>query len=598
MPDQAAIEALIKKVVEAKFPQWKADYYQRLCTNLQVHTKGLLFSKVDTLFPNEHPDSKKHCVDTYEPITKGSIWKAINDISRIFSNSSFSVSSSDATAQKIEQNGFEGANLFNWFLTNWIDQVVATDANAYCAVYPEEYIKKYGGEAVRFVKSEHLKLISADTIAFVDESESAVQQDVEDAVVSRELFYDETIGGVNGISRIVKTYNKKVVTKIVNAIYHVFTADAVLRFWKEEATDSEYSFTYFPLKNTGRGLACFEAGGVEIQAGIKESFVAPFVSFGNLALLQHRNHRAVDLMFSYPRMSEIQTPCESNCHQHGNTGPYMVEGKICRRCKGVGFVTVQSPYKVYQKRIEGGLQSADEIKQILASSPVDFHTPEVGILNYSKDSWKEYLRMAEEAVFVYQKKVGADAESFESKMVDMEGKFSWLLVLSKAFFNVLRKVIQSYENYLVASPIDISIEEPKSFAILTEGEAFAFLAQILVSDAPMPIRDAHVKNFIQKFVSKSSPVVKALRVLPKIDPLWLFSSKDLQLFKMNSAIKPEAWTTHIYAYPVLMQLYEEDKELFDKEDKAIVEAVTAVIETLAPAPAADLKTALIKSVAE
>jgi hypothetical protein len=73
------IVKLLKVAYESKLPVWKVDYMAGICKNLQVHTKGLLFSKVDTLFPNEHPDSKAHCINTYEPITKGSIWKAMSN---------------------------------------------------------------------------------------------------------------------------------------------------------------------------------------------------------------------------------------------------------------------------------------------------------------------------------------------------------------------------------------------------------------------------------------------------------------------------------------------------------------------------------------
>ena len=594
MLQEVDINKIIRSVTLATLPEWKRKYYEQLCTNLQVHTKGLLFAKVDTLFPNEHPDSKAHCVNTYEPITKGSVWKAINDISRIFSNSSFSVSSSDVTAKAIEANSFESNNLFNWFLTKWIENAVASDANGWCAVYPAEYVKLYGGDQVRFIKSEHLRLASKDMVAFVSEGESKTEQTTEEAVVSREIFHDPNIGMANAKTTVVKTYNKKVKTKILSPVYHVFTPAYLLRFWKEDEAKEVYSYKLFPFKNKDKAIPCFEAGGVEVEEGINESFVAPFIPFGNLALLQHRNHRAVDLMFSYPRMSEVEVPCVAGCIENKANGTYLIGDQACKTCKGSGFISVQSPYKVYRKRIESGLMTDEQTKAVLNTDPVSFHTPEVGILTYSKDSWKEYLRMAEEAVFVYQKKVGADAESFESKMVDMEGKFAWLLVLSKAYFRVLRQVVQSMENYLSASPVEVSIEEPTSFAILTESEAFAFLNIIVSSDAPIYIKHQHIENFVHKFISKSSPIVKALRILKKVDPLLFYSDKSVQTFKSNSAIRPETWTTHIYAYPVLMQLYEDDKKLFEKNDKAIIDLLKKTIVQFSPmGEEGDLKTQLM-----
>lgn len=114
--EDTEIAKLIKEAIKAELPAWKKDYMAKICTNLQVHTKGNLFSKVDTLFPNEHPDSKNHCVNTYEPITKGSIWKSINNINRIFTNSSFSITASDSTLERINDKIFEGQNLFSFLL--------------------------------------------------------------------------------------------------------------------------------------------------------------------------------------------------------------------------------------------------------------------------------------------------------------------------------------------------------------------------------------------------------------------------------------------------------------------------------------------------
>lgn len=82
--DPALIPALIKNAETKTVDKWKKTYYKKVARELQVHTKGQLFKKVNTLFPNEHPDSKAHCIATYEPITKGSVWKGINNLKRIF----------------------------------------------------------------------------------------------------------------------------------------------------------------------------------------------------------------------------------------------------------------------------------------------------------------------------------------------------------------------------------------------------------------------------------------------------------------------------------------------------------------------------------
>lgn len=573
------IAKVLKMSFEAKMPGWKQEYMERICRNLQVHTKGLLFSKVDTLFPHEHPDSKAHCVNTYEPITKGSIWKGINGIIRIFYSSSFVISASDNTLELINDDWFEGKNLFSYFLDEWADNAIATDPNMLCAVYPEDA----GGDRIRFIRSEHIKLISDEMIVFISEDESEKEYGVQDSVVKREVFYDSAIDSVNARTVVEKTYNQHLFVKITKAVYHVFTKDYFIRF-SQVGTSFDYEIIYFQKQLTA--LPAFPLSGVNLILDINESFVAPFIPFGNLSLLQHRNHRAVDLMFSYPRMSEIQTPCDNLSCVDGKSHDQEGNETICSRCKGSGYVTVQSPYKVYQKKIDTGLSDPETVKQLLAAPPVDFHTPDVSILNYSKDSWKEYLNMAEEAIFVQQKKMTGNVESAEAKKIDKEAEYAWFLNISKAFNTDLTKVIQAIEEYMNASPVTVSIDQPSSFAIVTEIEAFEALDAIISSDMPIFIKSQKVENFINKYVSKSSPVVKALKVLKRVDPLLFYTNRDVATFKSNGIVDSRAWAIHVYAYPVLMKLYDEDDLLFDQDERQIAEKVLNNIPEL---PGGDLK---------
>lgn len=582
MPSEEEIVKLLKKAYDSRLPQWKADYMAGICKNLQVHTKGLLFSKVDTLFPNEHPDSKAHCINTYEPITKGSIWKAINNLVRIFSNSSFTVSASESTLEVINSDQFSGQNLFSFYLNKWIENAIATDPNALCAVYPDDYSK----DRIRFIRNEHIRHISDDLVVFVSEEESEKEYSVKDNVIKREVFYDDKIKNINARSVVEKTYNQQLVVTITKAVYHVFTKEFFIKFTSDGKT---FDWELIPFKKVFDLIPAFELTGVKLMLNINESFVAPFIPFGNLTLLQHRNHRAVDLMFSYPRMSEIQTPCDNlNCNEGTCTDAEGVETQ-CSRCKGSGFVTVQSPYKVYQKKIDTGLSDPETIKQLLAAAPVDFHTPDVHILNYSKDSWKGYLSMAEEAVFIQQKQQTGNVESAKKAEIDKEAEYSWIQNISKAFNNDLTKVIQAFEDYS-GSNATVSIEQPVSFAIVTETEAFETLNIIISSDAPIFIKAQKVENFIHKFVSKSSPVIKALKILKAVDPLLFYSQKEVQVFKSNNVVSVEAWTIHVFAYSILMQMYEADNTLFERDEADIVKMVMGKI----PAQPKDLKGELMK----
>lgn len=570
------ISDVIRKAHAYKLPEWRSSEFGRVRHNLRVHTKGIFFKKIEGLYPNEHPDSRKHCVESFEPITKGSIWKAINNLQRIFTNSAFSITASDRIIEKANSNLFDKQNFFNWFVKNWIERIIADDPNTFIAVYPDEYTKLHGGGIVRFIESEHVRHVDKDMAVFISVPESQVSRTVVSEHKTETVFYDSSIGGPNIRLGVEKTFNPTVETKFEKEVYHIVTKEYILRFWKE---GSSFDYDLLNFKNPLSILPFFQASSPELHDGVQESHVQAFIPFGNLALIQHRSHRAVDLMFSYPRMSEIQTPCDNvNC-QTDNAKP-----EKCQKCGGSGYITVQSPYKVYQKKVDTGLSDPELVKQVLAAAPVDFHTPNTSILDYSKNSWRDYLAMAEEAVYIQQKQTTGNVESADAKRIDREAEYAWVSGVSKSLHGDMRSVLQLMEAFDGGDPNAVSIDEPTSFALVTEAEAFEALTIIIGSDAPVMVKAQQVDKFVHKYINKSSPLIKMLDVLKLIDPLLYYSNKEVQVFKINQTVTPEAWATHVYAYPIIMQMYQSEKTIFEKPIGEIVNQVKEALKAYMPTP--------------
>lgn len=588
------IPALIKKSEEKRLQSWKKEYFERVAKNLQVHTKGQLFDKVDTLFPNEHQASKDHALKTYEPITKGSIWKAINNVNRIFANSSFSITVSDELNQFLTDYEWKGQNLLDVYLEMWINHSLAEDPNGLFVVYPLEYAEEKNICPIQFVRSELIKSWTKNQISFISEIDSTVSYFYETATTKREVFYDSSIEGINARSCTQTTYNQRLRVKVENEVVHLFTLDGFIIY--NNTTKKTFEWLVYQFPETHSVLAVFPGGGMIIDKAdtpIFDSFVSPFNPFGNLALLQHRNHRAVDLMFSYPRMSELETPCDK-CEggkikgRKSTSNPTGISN--CGVCNGSGFVSIQSPYKVYKRKYDP--QDAGDNKH-LDTKPVDFYSPDAAIIDYSKKSWREYLELAEEAVFVQKKTQTGNVESAESKGIDQEEMFSWLMNISKVFYNGMRLFLQSLEAYVNDSETVVSVEKPYSFAVLTEEEAFVGLNLILTSEAPIFVKGNRVDNFLSKFVSKGSPIIKAVNVLKKYDSLLFYSLKEIQAFKSSNTITSEMWTKHILAYPELMRLWQIDNNLFEKSDDDIMKALDASIASHnIPKPGDGMKTAI------
>jgi len=269
-------------------------------------------------------------------------------------------------------------------------------------------------------------------------------------------------------------------------------------------------------------------------------------------------------MFAYPKMSEVQTECDT-CKGMG--GKECSTGwEACKTCKGSKYVTIQSPYKVYRKVHD----SFDQDNKVFSTPSVEYYSPDSAILGHANKMWQEDLEKAEEAVFVQQKTETGNTEAAKSKEIDREELYSWLSNISKVLYNNLQMFLQYLENYVNTNPIKVSVEQPYSFAILTESEAFLAMNAMLLSSAPVPIKANQIDNFVNKFISESSPVKRSLTILKKYDPLLYYSDDQLASFKGMGTVSTQNLIKHTYAYPVLIQLYEQDKKLFDKTDEAII----------------------------
>lgn len=586
------VTQLVKLIQEAKMPEHWTNYCEQLSYNLQVHTKGLMFDKITGLYPNEHPDSQQHCIKSYESITKGSIWKAINNIIRVFNNSSYNITISEKVKEVIEKYQDSEGSLFSQFLEDWIKNAIATDPNGLCVVYPLEYTE----DLYRYACFRDVLFRSEEILIFKSEKESEIKYELKTTECINEVFldYEQLNGQPNVRRKTVRTFNQQLEKQYVKTVYHVFTKTHFFRFYKENETDKEYSFEFWKYPQEFETLPYFENGGVEVEKDIYESFVQSFVPFGNLCLMAHRNQRANDLNFSYPRMSEVQQACD-DCAGKGKVpcrggGLPGADWETCKTCKGSKYVSIQSPYKVYRKVHD----SFDVDNKVFSTPSVEFYTPPTAVLDYTQKNWKEYLSLAEEAVFVQQKTETGNTEAAKSKEIDREELYAWLSNISKVLYNNLQMFLQYLENYLNPSPVRVGVERPYSFAILTESEAFDALSKILESTAPIPLKASQIDNFINKFISESSPVKRALGILKKYDLLLYYSNDDVVSAKGNGFVDSKLCQIHALAYPVLIQMYELDKKLFDQTDEAIITKLSSEVDKYDRTK--DLKTSLLNAV--
>jgi hypothetical protein len=589
------IVAFVKRGV--KLPDWQKQLYSKYSKEVKVHSKGELFYKIDRLFPNEHKNSKEHRVLSFESVTKGSFWKGVNNVQQIFQNSSYTVSANEKTIEFISADNFEGQSLFSFFLEKWCQTALPEDPNSLIVVYPFEFMKR--GKTfnqVLFIPSEHICFQDNETIMFISEEESEKKYSLKTTRIETKVVFDQSVNDLNLVESAKDTFAGTLECEFIRKVYHVFTMDGFYSF--EETEKGSGNFNYYYYLHEKNFLPCIKAGGRDTGKGIFESFFSVFVPFGNLTLLQHSQHTAVNFIFSFPRMSEIEIPCDAfGC----NSGRILVEAsteypegyKLCAQCGGSGYKTNQTPYKIYRKRLEPNTMNEDVARAVLNADDVKYYTPPTDVLNYSKQEWRDYLELAEGTVYVSQKVKTGNVESAASKEQDFKDRYNFLSTIAKVFYSRLRSVIQFYENYMNDSPVTASVNIPYSFAIVSEGEALDTLQGILAGTAPVIIKANLVENFINKYVSQNSPVKKMFAVLKRVDLLLFYTDLQLAAQKAAGIVTAQQWAIHVFSFPALAKMYNDDKTLFEKSEADIEDLLMNEIEPLFP-NTSDLKTSLLE----
>jgi hypothetical protein len=602
LPQFSSEEQFVSFVISAQLPEWQKKLFKKYAEAVQVHSRGEIFYKIDRLFPNEHPESKEHRILSFESITEASFGRAANNVNRIFKNSSYSVEASDKVIAETTANGYHGTNFYSWFLDEWVKVALKNDPNSRIVVYPPSYTKETGRPPVVFVDSCHLKFLTEDSLIFVSEIESYVDYELKELCVTSETFYDQSINKWNAREAAKNTYTPKLEATVKRPVYHCFFKG--VGFYRIEQLDKagqeangggQYSLEFFPFEQDF--LPCIDAGGEKGKNEVNKSFLHPFVSFGNLALLQHSQHTAVNFTFSFPRMSEIQGPCDVEgcngghitCESEADIAAFG-DKKPCRKCGGTGFTRNQTPYKVYVKQHDPQLQ---EDTKHLEVDDVKYYSPDVAILDYSKDEWKNYLEMAEMAVYVNQRVSTGNVESAKSKEIDREDMYSFLFKVGQCYFNRLRFVLQAFENYNSTSPMQVSVETPYSYAILSEGEAFVALKDILSSTVPVMLKASQVESFISKFVSQASPIRKFLEVLKIVDPLLYYTGQEIAGFKASNIVTPDQYSVHVFAFPTLQNMFIADNNLFEQDMTKIVDDLKKLLLEFKPPKEKTLRETLI-----
>jgi hypothetical protein len=343
------------------------------------------------------------------------------------------------------------------------------------------------------------------------------------------------------------------------------TSIEVVKTFAKELKSRPYSYT----------------GTEEVYEGIYHSPINPFIAWANIALIEHRTFRAVSSLYAYPRMIESESACDEAGCMTGIVECAITEenptGKEpCKRCKGTGKLSLQSPYNIYKFKQDENNPNALNIKPV-----IEFITPDIGILEYNSKAYLQSLAKAEEALYIQQNKQTGNVESAKARELQLSEMYAWLNRLADYFYSNLKDSIQILHEMEGASEM-VSIEKPISFAILNELEAFELLQSIVNSAAPNILKSSQIEGFLNKYTSKSNPLIKQMEVLKNVDPFVFYSNNDFEAQYGSNLINEEMAFTHVNAYPLLSRMIAIEPELLKADTPYIVKKLNEEINKIMP----------------
>jgi hypothetical protein len=505
-------------------PHEKDDWVE-VRDEMFVHTRGKNPGRILTQRrPNEDAEIQKYRLDIYEPITKGSINRAIDKLYRIFSSANFSIQVSDELSTYLNTKKFDNQYFYS-YIQKYVVRRMIEDPNGWLVWIPV-------GEGLTnpTVKVDVYPLIvGSNQIRFLDIDEGVISW-VDDEEKS-EVYQ----GGRN---------------KKEGAIIYTLTPDAYYKHTQIGIKkDNRFQVELIYQHNIGF-LPGVVLGGDVTDDDYFESYFSAFLPFANEAIRQYSDWQAIMTTSCFPYREEVAETCSApGCRDGFCYNGETEEHSACRTCKGTGRVITRSPFGVFMREkgnmIDGPNTSTEPM--------IRFIGPPVDVIEYSGNAWQILLKKAEEALNLT---TIDEAQSGTAKEIDREDSFMVLTKISNNIFDEIiyqsLLIIEKYRS--VANPVDPVIVKPISFSMKTENDLIDEINKLNDKNAPVAFLVEATKDLAKKRFSGNIPITRMVEVLVSYDPIYHVNTKDKQMLLASGVIKKDDLIRSLYAYKTLTQI--------------------------------------------
>lgn len=504
-----------------------AENWNDVRESMFVHTRGALPSKLlNTRRPNEDEKVFEYRLSIYEPITKGSMNKAIDKLFRLFSSANYSIKVSSDLEEYLSERKFKNEH-FVGFIQKYVLRRMIEDPNALLVTVPvgEGLVNpsiKIDVDAL-IVPSNDIRFISDDAVTWFDEKEKSIVRQAGRDVLEGKVFH--TLTRFAYYKHIQRGESNEQIFDLVEVYRHeIGTVPAVVLGGNPTVED------YF------------------------ESYFSPFLPFGNETIRQYSDWCGVMTMSAFPYREEVAEDCNAKgCRSGVIFNKETEEHETCKTCEGTGKIFARSPYGVF---IRSKSSTVFEGNAPDSSPMVRFISPPVDIIKYSGDAWENLLRKAEESLHLL---FVDEAQSGKAKEIDREESDSMLTKISNNVFDeIIYKTLYFMERFReLSNPVDPVIVKPISFRSRTEEDLILEINQLSDKNAPIAFQVEAAKDLAKKRFSGNKAIARMVEILVAYDPIYHVKTADKATLLAAGTIKKNDIVKSLFAYKVLNEIISE-----------------------------------------
>jgi len=510
------------------FPQPEnAENWNDVRESMFVHTRGALPAKLlNTRRPNEDEKVFEYRLSIYEPITKGSMNKAIDKLFRLFSSANYSIKVSSDLEEYLSERKFKNEQ-FIGFIQKYVLRRMIEDPNAILVTVPV-------GEGL------------------IDPS---VKIEVDSFIVPSNLIRYQTEYAVTWLDAKEKSIIRKAgVETYEGKIYNTLTRDAYYKH-VQRGEQGEQIFDLVEVYRHEIGIVpAVILGGNPTVEDYFESYFSPFLPFGNETIRQYSDWCGVMTMSAFPYREEVAEDCSAKgCRSGVIFNKETEEHSTCHSCKGSGKIFARSPYGVF---IRSKSSTVFEGNAPDSAPMVRFISPPVDIIKYSGEAWENLLRKAEESLHLL---FVDESQSGKAKEIDREESDSMLTKISNNVFDeIIYKTLYFMERFReLSNPIDPQIIKPISFRSRTEEDLIQEINQLSDKNAPIAFQVEAAKDLARKRFSGNKAIARMVEILVAYDPIYHVKTADKATLLASGSIKKNDIVKSLFAYKVLNEIISE-----------------------------------------